>query len=363
MGKMTNIRAWIGVTVLALSTLSSACLWDRDTLADQNSRFPGFFEATLGWFDKNPNLYYTMRANRIARAGKSRELTFEEIDDAAVSLDRTGDSDKAITWMGKKKARLDAMGAAAPKDHLYRYHSNLATFQIHKWLAHPNKKNPVLVRDSISNLEKAIEINPDAHFGREAVQLNLTKLILFDLENKPNGQDDKAYKAQVEAITSDLNKQQNGMNLTPEQKQSKALEGITGIIILGYGYSLPDMYTLAKAQLYDNGKMKWVCDIRMKELEVDGVGHVFSRALVQTIPHGGLDALPDDKERINALYIKLRNEADAHNDYRAKFMTTRLKKGLHPDTSKSFWDGYKPLPSIDISIPEPNADPRFKGRG
>lgn len=360
-GMTTRLRVCLGAVALAIASAASACLWDRDTLNEQSGKFPGFFEATVGWFERNPDLYYTMRANRLAREARTRTLTAEELDDMAVALDRTGKSDQAIAIMEQKRALVEKGGGSA-QDALYRYHANLATFQIHKWLAKPNRKDPSLVRESVHNLEEAIRINPDAHFGREAVQLNLTKLILFDLENKPNGPHDDAYAAKVKAITSDLNSQQNGPNMTPEQRKAKAIEGITGIIVLGYGYSLSDMYQLAQTQFYNDGKMRWVCEIRLAELDSQGVPHVFSPELQRSLPIFGYQALPDDKERINKLYNDLRAKADKHDAYRKRFMLAKLRKGQHPDWTPTFWNGYRPLPKMEYNIAEPNHDPNFSGR-
>jgi len=71
--------------------------------------------------------------------------------------------------MARKRERLDQSPDA---EHEYRYLANLGTFHAHRWIGNGGD------RESLSDLEiaadlirRAIELNPDAHFGRERYQL------------------------------------------------------------------------------------------------------------------------------------------------------------------------------------------------
>lgn len=61
--------------------------------------------AIVGYFDRNPALYYEMRLKRL-------EL---------------GKSDSALQWMQRKKTPMLLMGDKVTKDDLYRHYPNLGT--------------------------------------------------------------------------------------------------------------------------------------------------------------------------------------------------------------------------------------------
>ena len=43
-------------------------------------------------------------------------------------------------------------------------------------------------------------------------------------------------------------------------------------------------------------------------------------------------------------YAKLKKNGEEFRRYRDEYMLARLEAGRHPDTDKSFWDGYRPPP-------------------
>ena len=154
-------------------SVTLACLWDRDTLAYETKKFPGLVDIITGRFERNPDEYYQLRLERVAAEIANTPDNLSLYDDAGVACDRLHRHDEAITWMTRKGAVLDAAPESPEaREHRYRYYANLGTFQVHRWLRRGSIPAEIQdLRDSETNLSKAIEINPDAHFGRERYQL------------------------------------------------------------------------------------------------------------------------------------------------------------------------------------------------
>jgi hypothetical protein len=57
---------------------------------------------------------------------------------------------------------------------------------------------------------------------------------------------------------------------------------------------------------------------------------------------------------LDAVFAKLRAEADAWQAARTAFMMSRLKEGRHPDTDPRFWEGYteRPAPGLPRTTPQ-----------
>ena len=112
-----------------------ACLWDRDTLAEEARGRGADVEVLVGWFDRYPDEYYRMRLERVKRELVTSPGDLALYDDAAVALDRLHRSDDAIAMMAGKKAVLDSLpDSDDKKEHQYRYLANLGTFYAHRWV-------------------------------------------------------------------------------------------------------------------------------------------------------------------------------------------------------------------------------------
>ena len=122
--------------LLGLPLSVAACLWDRDTPADEARGLPEVVAVLTGRFERNPPLFYEMRLERVTDHLQSHPEDLAAYDDAGVACDRLGRGDEAISWMEKKRAQLDGLDASRPevKEQLYRYHANLGTFLVHRWV-------------------------------------------------------------------------------------------------------------------------------------------------------------------------------------------------------------------------------------
>lgn len=146
--------------LLAVPALAP-CLWDSDTLDTELRGLPEAFDLVVGRWHRHGDAYYEARVDRLA--GRS-DLGLPDFDDLAVAYERLDRRDEAIATM---EAKAEALDASPDEEHLYRYHANLGTFH-----AHAGRYD-----EALRELERAVEINPDAHFGREEFQILLIRYV------------------------------------------------------------------------------------------------------------------------------------------------------------------------------------------
>lgn len=130
----------------------------------ERQRFPTALELITGKFLRHSEDFYRWRIkDRESRMQKGSPP--EMFDDLAVAYEKLGNSDKAIEIMLQK-------GREYPG--IYTTHANLGTFYIHAGR----------YREGITEIDKALEINPDAHFGRELYQKYLVEYLLsLEMDN------------------------------------------------------------------------------------------------------------------------------------------------------------------------------------
>ena len=149
------------VLLLLISTsTANACIWDRDTLAMERAKFPEVNELIVGYFPRHSSAYYEWRKEQVLAIPVAHR-TPADYDDLGASYDKLGEHEEAIATMLDKLERF-------PDEHLYETHANLGTFYIH---------NGELEK-GVEYIGSAIEINPDAHFGREVYQKLLVEYVI-----------------------------------------------------------------------------------------------------------------------------------------------------------------------------------------
>jgi tetratricopeptide (TPR) repeat protein len=201
---------------------AKACLWDTDTLAAEQARFPEIAELITGMFPRHSKEFYAWRllhSENLIAQGKGGAIAF---DDLAVAQHKLGDHRAAIETMQLKEKRFPG---------LYETRSNLGTFYIYtdeldaaaKWI------------------REALAVNPDAHFGREKYQLCIVEW-LQERKNAPadlsKGIERSSFASGVPhgfaAFTARRAADQAGksdydLQLT-RQEQSSALRGLLGMM-------------------------------------------------------------------------------------------------------------------------------------
>jgi tetratricopeptide (TPR) repeat protein len=355
---MSRIRVpWLVLSVIVLGVLSvvmpsnqslktNGCFWDRDSLAQETSGFPGITEIITGRFDRFPPLYYEMRLQRVQAELLDTPDALDLYDDAGVASDRIGLHDEAIKWMEKKRAILDDLASDGIdiSEHEYRYLANLGTFHIHRWL------KSGATRDDLSDVERshelikaAIELNPDAHFGRERYQLLAIQWIL---DGYTHVQSELQQPSIVEAM--DGYSGFRGIIKFDDLGYDDAVEGFSGLIALGNAWESIDIFYALSMALRDqeHTSVYLLCQLRIKELIESGKTSLSDEfdhaAYLSDTPHDGYpiyaSLMPYPLENISDNYYpKARREADERATRRQRYIQERLAQNIHPDTHPDFW--------------------------
>lgn len=215
--------------------MSISCLWDYDTIEMERQQFPGTLELITGKFLRHsPEYYYWRIRDREAKLKKSPDK-LEYYDDMAVAYSKLGNDKVAIDIMMQKEAILPRR---------YETYANLGTFYLHSGK----------LEKGLDYIGKAIEINPDAHFGREVYQKLLAEYVLQQrLENgkiplpleprystEPYPERDKSYGFFSFLVSKGMLKADFSHNSTMavDPDLQKALKGIQGMMRFG-NYNSP----------------------------------------------------------------------------------------------------------------------------
>lgn len=333
---MHRILFLLAVAIVAMP--AAACLWDSDTLADEAKGHLDFIRVVTGRFERNPPIYYEMRLARVSQLLKTDPRQLDAYDDAGVACDRLGRDDDAIGWMQKKRAHLSPL--PANQDEWYRYYANLGTFYAHQWFRGGAKKKELSelgrARDLIA---KAIEINPNAHFGREWVQLGIIRWIIGREKEETN-----------DSLASYLLRLRSSTRESSTVFRQRLQKGLLGLIALGNAWESVDTFSaLAESTALRDSNLRRFCLERVRELRMEGKRGLFESG----------SAPADDSDPSVSLaqqvvmddYSFLRREAESYSARRVAFMTVQMQQGKHPDTDSDFWSGFVDSRAPDVPDP------------
>ncbi len=212
--------ALVMASFLGLSSVAVACMWDYDTIRMERTRFPGTLELITGKFLRHsPEFYHWRIANRLKRL-ETDPTNVAWMDDLAVAYDKTGQHDQAIaTAIATEKLQPGRYETAA----------NLGTFFFHAGK----------LEDGLPHIDRALKINPNAHFGREKYQRLLVEYVI----ERRNGGPLKLPLAKVkdveqldlsrsDAFGSFLMRKNPRLSLTSDEV-AEAIKGVTGMMKFG----------------------------------------------------------------------------------------------------------------------------------
>lgn len=322
---------WFPV-LLCSCVQAGACLWDYDTISSEAKEFPDVVDAIVGWFPRNPPLYYQMRVDRRQKELASNPTNFDAYDDVVVGHDRLEQDKRALQWLAKEKSILPR----ADKEHRYHYYANLGTVLAHDWArSGARKENLAELREAEKAISKALEINPDAHFGRERVQLQV--MTWLDHVREYNLGEPGDSHASLGAFLDQESERTKGGNF-----DQRMIKGLVGLVVLGNAWESYDVYEALTMLLSKNrkGRIARLAHNRCLELKKKGHGTFASS---EDLPDDMLpysDTEPEQQQWDNEQYLVLRQMADAEQKRRWDFMIPRLEAGRHPDTDPTFWSGF-----------------------
>ena len=346
------LPAVLALTLL-LAAASPVCLWDTDTLKTEAAGAPGVVEAIVGRFDRFPARYYEMRLERVSGLLATEPDALAAYDDAGVACERLGRGDEAIEWMGRKRAALDRLAARGEVDahHEYTYLANLGTFHVHRRLRSGAKADATLdLEEGRDLLRAAIELNPDAHFGRERWQLMGVEW-LVELAATPLIQSSEVGPAATFLPIGTDGGPWLGRNELEKAGYDDAVEGLVGLITLGSAWESVDVVIALELALIDRGDGHLARVASLRATELLNSGH---ESLARSGSGLGYDAIelpsnylyPQDAAKLDAFFVEARASADAWRFRRNEFVLGRLAEGRHPDTDPSFWRGWKDRPAM-----------------
>ncbi len=360
--------------VLAIPILACACYWDSDTPSDESIEVNDVLDAITGRFDRFPPLYYQMRLTRVTSHVESEPEDLGAYDDAGVACDRLGRGDEAIAWMARKKAVLDRLpdkhkdsdSFTEAKTHRYRYHANLGTFLVHRWLHNGADRTKIdEVKAARAEIARAIEINPEAHFGREKYQLMAIDWIIAPPAMPASGDLPNLLGWEKGKMPDDFD----------PAEAAEAVRGLAGLIRLGNAWESVDVFhALSVAMQYNRLgfepefqdlqlPLAYFAYARCQELIDAGKG-----SLVPNSPKGAdlksritsVDGI--DSDDLRKKFEGLRHESDLDFASRQSYFGIQLEAGLHPDTHWEFMDGAKHVPApVRESLIHRVRKPRFDG--
>lgn len=346
--------------LVSIPLASNACLNDRDSdaLAVQNKRFPDALRVISGRFERNPPRFYQMRIARVEAELKSKPHDFGLYDDLAVAHDKLGDDERALKVMAQKRALLPVYDAhdKTNKEAWYRFFANDGTFRAHRFLHDGAKVERVgEMKRARQEIKRALEIKPNAHFGREKYQLAVMDWVLAA----------KTKKIEAETSLGDFLRERfkfdQGYDVPRgplPQNRRDAAQGLLGLIVLGAAWRSPDVFDALATTLESRPTiaLSYLARHRSQELLGNGAHSIQPKSLYDLFEYQFRDGREfglNDKnaKTLDAFYPKVRTEADAWNENRAKWMNAKFALGQHPDTHANFWNAWKEAapPSLDVA--------------
>jgi hypothetical protein len=362
---MSKTLSLATLSLLALAVNSSPCMWDTDTLAAESKGKMDFVAVLVGRFERNPPLYYQMRIDREMPEVTKNPALLDHYDDIGVAEARLGKNDLALSWMARKRAELKKLGSK-DSDQWYRLYANEGTFFAHRWFAGgADRKHPSDLKQAISEIDQAIKINPNAHFGREWVQRDFLKWALKPGEG--NFSDYLGYDSIDgfnEIDNGKLSDSQRDTAMDAAQKGAlRNALGLAGLIRLGGAWESPDITAALGRMLPQirSGQVAGLAFLRTKELIGQGKKPLAEDlGLDNPFTYYGENGPSQAAWPFNVSQFRsLRAAADEWHQRRTDFMIDRLREGRHPDTDPHFWDGYKDGPQLVVREPYPWEKPYF----
>jgi len=337
----------IAKTLLLAAAVAVPCLWDRDTLEAESEAAPGIAEIAAGRFDRFPGAYYEVRLAECERRFGAGSTDLGLFDDAGVACDRLGRGDEAIEWMARKRRMLDELDSPDPF-HAYTLLANLGTFHAHRWLRSGRDREDLADLERARDLiAEAIELNPDAHFGRERYQLLALEWFLEPL--------DANHRRQNPSLLTKAIGQGDWMSprtdAVAEAGFPDAVEGLAGLVRLGDAWDSSAVWLALAQALRSRGhsSLARLAALRLEEILAADPAAVpaegFEPEESYLLTSSGIE--PDRTNAVDAWFADARRAADRWREARNAYVLGRIAAGRHPDTDAEFWSDWEdvhPLP-------------------
>jgi tetratricopeptide (TPR) repeat protein len=342
------------LALLVVAAVAAACYNDSDTNLTELRDNLNITYAIAGRFTIYPPEYYKRRIEIQTANLKKNPNDLNAYDNLAVAYDHIGKHDEAIATIRKERALLDYSGVnpltevkdelvpnAPPVNHRYTVEANEGTFLIHRWIS--NGGNPKNLTDAVEaekHIAKAIEINPNAHFGREFAQLYCMRAIL---KGAKEGDWKRNFTENLIAIADQ------------DKVDRKALrKGIAGMMVLGNAWNSPVMLKAIAYLVPTDGQVVELAQYFSQNL----MGEAFARNEESDKPlnQKAWDALEDsvkikiegklEHHEFATFFPSLEENAQEFRKNRESWIKRKLATDQHPDSSPDFWTSFKDTPPL-----------------
>ena len=287
--------------ILLIPVPLAACLWDSDTLEEERRQFPSVLELITGKFLRHSPAFYEWRIEDRKRRIEEEPDNVALYDDLAVAYEKTGQTDLAIETILKKEEISPG---------LYETYANLGTFYIHAGR----------LEEGLTEIEKAIEINPDAHFGREVYQKLLVEYVLSKQQDgklqlpmfpDSNGYGVYGFGEQV------MNSVREGYRWSDDELREegeRATKGILGMMRFG-NFDSPVL-------------LESLSDLLMMRDELAQAKQLAARALLQASYVGDSDLVPDYRRKVKAVLTMQTRGEDSISEVTLEEIETQFRDEL-----------------------------------
>ena len=328
---------WLTTLVfsIGLAASSLACYNDVDTNLIELRDNLDITNAVAGRYTVFPPEYYKRRIEIQSAILKNDPNNLDAYDNISVAYDRIGDGNSALKWIREKRKHLEN----APKNQLYSTEANEGTFLIVRWIRSHKPGDVTDAIESEKHIAKALQINPDAHFGREFAQLYCIRAMI---------QSGKDKDWQAEFIP-------NLISIADKDHidHKKLRFGIAGMMVLGAAWKLPIFIQTIASLLPDDYQMAALCQARLHDIDPNLAPLVRADVPKRDGGHSN-DVISNNDLRVIEHLIQNAKDYQANND---KWVLINVANGQHPDTQSKFWEGFQevpPVPKGDFNIPPKN---------
>ena len=349
----TAIAASLVLTQLLAVVPAFACIWDRDTLSAEAIGLPEVVDVIVGRVDRPPDKYYEMRLKAVTARLLREPDNWPLYDDAGAAADRLHRGDQAIGWMERKRVSLKRVGTddANHREHLYRYHANVGTFHAHRWLRTGAKRDRLddlkLARQHIA---EAIQLNPQAHFGRERYQLMAIEWLLESPDTKKDARAASLFWVARDRLGPEI-VGKAGANKLGAAGYEDAVRGLAGLIVLGDAWESVDIHLALAQALNDQGNVAAasLAMLRVSELLVAGRRSLLSSNNAEKFKPIETQILAGNPyPSLRSFFRAASADAMVWRSDREDYVQQRLDAGLHPDSDAGFWKDYVASPPLRL---------------
>ena len=318
----------IFVGVLVTVTQATACYNDIDTNLTELRDNLDITLAVAGRFTIYPPEYYKKRIEIQTAILKKDPNNLEAYDNISVAFDRIGDSTNAMNWITEKRKHLRPNSAS---QQLYSTEANEGTILIVRWIRGHGQGDLTDAIESEKHIAKALEINPNAHFGREFAQLYCIRAMIEC--GKEPGWELRFSNALIRVADR-------------EQINHKKLQfGIAGMMVLGAAWQMPAMVQAIAKLMPEEQQVVALCASRLLHYKNLLDDKDRGRNVTESFP------VPDYSEVQYAdrhyVMLELIRGAERFQKHRQEWIAEKLEDGKHTDNDPDFWKGFQDVDDIE----------------